>query len=85
MEEQGIGFQVLVDGEFEVFGQMAFDVRIDCGSAEGKYRHLSSLEVLDLPVELAAEEKCKCGRGHCQNIAIGRLDGPSIESDEVAA
>ena len=85
VEEQGIRLQVLVDREFEVLGQVAFDVSVDCSPAKCKNRHLSSLEVLLLPVELAAQQKCKRRGGHCQDVAIWRFDGLPVERDEEAA
>ena len=85
VEEQGIRLQVLVDREFEVFGQVAFDVSVNRSPAKCKNWHLSSLEVLLLPVELAAQQKCKRWGGHCQDVAIWRFDGLPVERDEEPA
>lgn len=62
---------------------MSLDISIDCGSAEREHGHLSSLEMLDLPVELAAQQKGKGRRGHSQQIPIWRLDSLAIKRDEV--
>lgn len=83
LEEEGVGFYVLVNGVSEVFGQVALDVGVDCRPREGQHGHFPSLEVLVLPVELVGDHEGEGVRGEGEGVPVGCFHCLAVEQQQV--